>query len=159
PSATSLSGTTVAQCIAAAPTTTRSAAYCTARPCRITRTRSSRKGLSRPRPFDRPRMRQTSSCCRPVFILTALLLGAGIMLRGFPSAAERARLVPPPALDERANPQTTSEVAVLAGGCFWGVQGVFQHVDGVTSAVSGYAGGSANAAHYEMVGTNTTGHA
>ena len=61
--------------------------------------------------------------------------------------------------DEPANPPATSEVAVLAGGCFWGVQGVFQHVDGVTSAVSGYAGGAADTAHYEMVGTNTTGHA
>jgi peptide-methionine (S)-S-oxide reductase len=48
---------------------------------------------------------------------------------------------------------------VLAGGCFWGVQGVFQHVDGVTSAVSGYAGGRADTAHYQMVGTSTTGHA
>jgi peptide-methionine (S)-S-oxide reductase len=50
-------------------------------------------------------------------------------------------------------------MAVLAGGCFWGVQGVFQHVQGVTSAVSGYAGGAADTAHYEMVGTSTTGHA
>jgi peptide-methionine (S)-S-oxide reductase len=62
-------------------------------------------------------------------------------------------------LDEPANPQATSEAAVLAGGCFWGVQGVFQHVEGVTSAVSGYAGGGADTAHYEMVGTNNTGHA
>ena len=52
-----------------------------------------------------------------------------------------------------------TERAVLAGGCFWGVQGVFQHVDGVTSAVSGYAGGAADTAHYETVGTTTTGHA
>jgi len=50
-------------------------------------------------------------------------------------------------------------VAILADGCFWGVQGVFQHVDGVTSAVSGYAGGAADTAHYEMVSSNTTGHA
>jgi len=55
--------------------------------------------------------------------------------------------------------QRTSEVAVLAGGCFWGVQGVFQHVAGVTSAVSGYAGGSEATAHYETVSTGTTGHA
>ena len=48
---------------------------------------------------------------------------------------------------------------MLAGGCFWGVQGVFQHVKGVTSAVSGYAGGDKETAHYEMVGTGTTGHA
>jgi len=48
---------------------------------------------------------------------------------------------------------------VLAGGCFWGVQGVFQHLDGVISAVSGYAGGAADTAHYETVSTGTTGHA
>ncbi len=51
------------------------------------------------------------------------------------------------------------ETAVFAGGCFWGVQGVFQHVTGVASAVSGYTGGSEQNAHYEMVGTGTTGHA
>jgi peptide-methionine (S)-S-oxide reductase len=73
--------------------------------------------------------------------------------------ADSARSIPPPVLDEPPRPQATSEVAVLAGGCFWGVQGVFQHVDGVTSAVSGYAGGAADTAHYEMVGTKATGHA
>ena len=104
-------------------------------------------------------MPQPSSFFRSLLILTALLLGAGLALRGLPSAAESARSTPPPALDEQAKPPATSEVAVLAGGCFWGVQGVFQHVDGVTSAVSGYAGGTAKTAHYEMVGTNTTGHA
>ncbi len=104
-------------------------------------------------------MPQASPLFRPALIFATLLLGAGIALQGFPSAAEGSRSVPPPALDEPANPATTSEVAVLAGGCFWGIQGVYQHVDGVTSAVSGYAGGAANTAHYEMVGTNTTGHA
>jgi len=71
-------------------------------------------------------------------------------------AAEQA--FPAPAFDE---PKTaaTSEVAVLAGGCFWGVQGVFQHVKGVTNAVSGYAGGSSAAAHYETVSGGDTGHA
>ena len=97
---------------------------------------------------------------RPALIFAALLLGVAIAWRVFPSAAEGVRSIPPPALDEPVDPQATSEgVAILAGGCFWGVQGVFQHVDGVTSAVSGYAGGAANTAHYEMVGTNTTGHA
>jgi methionine-S-sulfoxide reductase len=95
---------------------------------------------------------------QPAWIFAALLLGAGIALP-LPSAAESARLIPPPMLDETGNPGPTSEVAILAGGCFWGVQGVFQHVEGVLSAVSGYAGGTANTAHYEMVGTNTTGHA
>ena len=89
----------------------------------------------------------------------AVLLGAVIVLRTFPSAGESARPIPPPMLDEPTNPQATAEVAILAGGCFWGVQGVFQHVKGVTSAVAGYAGGPASAAHYEMVSTNTTGHA
>lgn len=68
------------------------------------------------------------------------------------------RLVPPPIADIPAGAQR-SEVAILAGGCFWGVQGVYQHVAGVTSAVSGYAGGDERAAHYEMVGTGRTGHA
>ena len=67
-------------------------------------------------------------------------------------------MVPPPALDPPAADRT-SEVAVLAGGCFWGVQGVYQHVKGVTNAVSGYAGGDKSTAVYERVGSGTTGHA
>jgi len=107
----------------------------------------------------RRRMPQISFFFRPALTLAVLLLGAGLALPGLPLAAEGARSIPPPALDEPSNPQATSEVAVLAGGCFWGVQGVFQHVEGVTNAVSGYAGGSADTAHYQMVGTSTTGHA
>jgi peptide-methionine (S)-S-oxide reductase len=67
-------------------------------------------------------------------------------------------VIPAPALDEPAG-QATSEVAVLAGGCFWGVQGVYQHVKGVVGAVSGYAGGEKSTAHYERVSSGTTGHA
>jgi peptide-methionine (S)-S-oxide reductase len=74
-----------------------------------------------------------------------------------PLAAE-ARVVPAPVQDEAAG-QATTEVAVVAGGCFWGVQGVFQHVDGVIKAVSGYAGGEKDAAEYETVSTGKTGHA
>ena len=59
----------------------------------------------------------------------------------------------------RGRPGPGTEVAVLAGGCFWGVQGVFQHVDGVKNAVSGYAGGAAETAHYRVVGSGRTGHA
>ena len=66
--------------------------------------------------------------------------------------------VPPPALDEPAG-TSSSEVAVLAGGCFWGVQGVFEHVIGVSQAVSGYTGGSQTNADYELVSSGTTGHA
>src|SRR5262249_6440390 len=71
---------------------------------------------------------------------------------------ERGRTVPAPAVDEPAG-AAKSEVAVFAGGCFWGVQGVYQHVTGVSSAVSGYTGGAKNTAEYETVGTGETGHA
>jgi peptide-methionine (S)-S-oxide reductase len=87
-----------------------------------------------------------------VAILSACWLGAPA--RG----AEEARVVPPPAVDERAG-KSAAEVAVLAGGCFWGVQGVFQHVKGVSSAVSGYDGGDKSTAHYEMTSRGDTGHA
>jgi peptide-methionine (S)-S-oxide reductase len=73
-------------------------------------------------------------------------------------AAQDTPALPAPAVDVPAG-EATSAVAVLAGGCFWGVQGVFQHTKGVTNAVSGYAGGDKNTAHYEVVGSGTTGHA
>jgi peptide-methionine (S)-S-oxide reductase len=96
---------------------------------------------------------------RPASIFAAPLIAIAIAGRSLPSAAESTHPIPPPALDEPASPQTMSEIAILAGGCFWGMQGVFQHVAGVTSAVSGYAGGAADTAHYKMVSTGTTGHA
>ena len=91
----------------------------------------------------------------------ALIAGALLAAAAFwtpKSTADEARVVPPPAVDESRG-ASTSEVAVLAGGCFWGVQGVFQHVDGVTSAVSGYDGGDKATAHYEMTSNGDTGHA
>ena len=75
-----------------------------------------------------------------------------------PSAAASVT-IPGPAIDEPAAAPGASETAVLAGGCFWGVQGVYQRVRGVSQAVSGYAGGDASTAQYETVGTGTTGHA
>ncbi|MGX5831609.1 peptide-methionine (S)-S-oxide reductase MsrA [Mesorhizobium sp. 43Arga] len=72
-------------------------------------------------------------------------------------SAEDAVVIPPPAMDEKAAPG--SETAIFAGGCFWGVQGVFQHVKGVSKAVSGYTGGAKDDAVYETVGTGRTGHA
>ena len=72
-------------------------------------------------------------------------------------AAEPAFVIPAPAVDQSSAPH--SETIVLAGGCFWGVQAVFQHTKGVTSAISGYAGGEKQTAHYEMVGGGRTGHA
>jgi peptide-methionine (S)-S-oxide reductase len=76
---------------------------------------------------------------------------------GAASAAEDAVVIPPPDVDEAPGPGT--ETAIFAGGCFWGVQGVFQHVKGVKSAVSGYAGGKAGTAQYETVSSGSTGHA
>jgi len=93
-----------------------------------------------------------------LFSVIALpLLVAGALLTH--TQAEAAHVVPPPTTDETPAASATSEVAVLAGGCFWGVQGVFQHVDGVTSAVSGYTGGKSDTAQYETVSTGRTGHA
>jgi peptide-methionine (S)-S-oxide reductase len=72
--------------------------------------------------------------------------------------AARAPL-PDPATDDALSPTKGKSVAVLAGGCFWGMEEVFQHVRGVTNVTSGYAGGSARTANYEMVSTGTSGHA
>ncbi|MCZ4498500.1 MAG: methionine sulfoxide reductase [Marmoricola sp.] len=73
-------------------------------------------------------------------------------------APQAATAVPAARVDPVSNSATTA-VAVLAGGCFWGVEGVFEHVAGVTDAVSGYAGGSADTAKYSAVTTGETGHA
>jgi peptide-methionine (S)-S-oxide reductase len=72
-------------------------------------------------------------------------------------AAEDAVVIPPPTADVPASDGI--QTVVLAGGCFWGVQGVFEHTAGVVSAVSGYSGGSQMNAQYELVSTGTTGHA
>jgi peptide-methionine (S)-S-oxide reductase len=73
-------------------------------------------------------------------------------------AAEDAVVIPPPSADIAPSGDGLKTL-VLAGGCFWGVQGVYQHTRGVVSAVSGYAGGEARTAKYELVGRGTTGHA
>ena len=86
------------------------------------------------------------------------LVVLAVALNGRISGTGSAKAVPPPAIDEPAGGQS-SEVAVVAGGCFWGVQGVYQHLKGVTSAVSGYAGGEHNTAEYERVSSGRTGHA
>jgi peptide-methionine (S)-S-oxide reductase len=72
-------------------------------------------------------------------------------------AAEDAVIIPAPSADVQAPDGV--QTAVLAGGCFWGVQGVFQHTSGIINAVSGYSGGSKATASYTMIGTGTTGHA
>ena len=94
----------------------------------------------------------------PTVVTMGVLVLAGVAIRNYSAAAEGARVLPMPAVDLPPG-QETSAVVVLAGGCFWGVQGVFQHVKGVTSAVSGYAGGEKKTADYEAVSTGRTGHA
>lgn len=85
---------------------------------------------------------------------------AGSVLFGIATlapAAGRPVRVPAPQADLPAS--GTVQTAVLAGGCFWGTQGMFEHVRGVKRVVAGYAGGQADTAHYEMVGSGQTGHA
>jgi peptide-methionine (S)-S-oxide reductase len=84
--------------------------------------------------------------------VVALALSCGVR-------ADSPKEIPAPVVDTPASEAKGSEVAVLAGGCFWGLQGMFEHVRGVTKVVAGYAGGEKATAHYEMVGTETTGHA
>ena len=73
------------------------------------------------------------------------------------AADETETALPAPIVDQAQTGD--SETAVLAGGCFWGIQGVFQNVKGVRQVLAGYAGGDAFSAHYEMVSTGTTGNA
>lgn len=90
-----------------------------------------------------------------IFAAVALLT-----LLGCAASAETVnKVIPAPALDTPAAEATGLQTAVLAGGCFWGLQGMFEHVQGVTQVVAGYSGGDKATAHYEMVGTETTGHA
>ena len=98
----------------------------------------------RPRQFRRPH--------RGVLLVAALVNGT------MPAAAQEGLALPAPAVDMAAG-QASSAVMVVAGGCFWGVQGVFQHVKGVSNAVSGYAGGAQSTATYEQTNDGTTGHA
>ena len=80
-------------------------------------------------------------------------------LRSNVAASEQMVRLPKPGVDEALATSPGQQTAVLAGGCFWGIQAVFQHVKGVVSATSGYSGGAANTAEYETVSTGTTNHA
>jgi peptide-methionine (S)-S-oxide reductase len=96
---------------------------------------------------------------RSLLALCALVAGAAVWHAMPAFAAEAAVVIPPPTEDIAAASGAGTETAVFAGGCFWGVQGVFQHVKGVSNAVSGYAGGEAKTAKYDEVGSGRTGHA
>jgi peptide-methionine (S)-S-oxide reductase len=83
--------------------------------------------------------------------VAALLMTATAFAKGQP--------FPPPAADDPLAPSPSKQTAVLAGGCFWGMEGVFERLKGVTNVVSGFAGGERSTAHYEEVSSGTTGHA
>ena len=101
---------------------------------------------------------------KPIFVSTVLVaaIAVGVTASQGPNLFRvkrgEARVVPGPVLDARPG-QPALQTAVMAGGCFWGVQGVFQHTKGVVGAVSGYAGGERRTAQYDLVGTGSTGHA
>ena len=90
-------------------------------------------------------------------LLLFMVLLAGTVACTAGNAAAVA--VPGPAVDASKAASSGEQTAVVAGGCFWGIQAVFQHVKGVISATSGYSGGEAKTAEYEMVSTGETGHA
>ena len=97
---------------------------------------------------------------KPLFMMMAAAATASLfapLLISGASAGDLDKQIPAAASDP-AGP-ASSEVAVLAGGCFWGQQGVFEHVKGVTKVVAGYSGGERDTAHYRVVSTGTTGHA
>jgi peptide-methionine (S)-S-oxide reductase len=88
----------------------------------------------------------------------ALLIAAALAFAPFAAHAEPAVTIPPPAAEAPAQ-SAGLETAVLAGGCFWGIQAVYQHVKGVTNAVSGYAGGAQKDATYDVISSGRTSHA
>lgn len=88
-----------------------------------------------------------------------LLLALFVATSACNARAGTATAVPAPAADAKLASAPGKQTVVLSGGCFWGVQAVFQHVKGVVSATSGYSGGSAKTAEYETVSTGETGHA
>src|ERR1700750_2343216 len=97
---------------------------------------------------------------KPLYLVMAAAAAAVLvpMLDLGPASAGDLNKEPPPAASDPASP-APREVAVLAGGCFWGQQGVFEHVKGVTRVVAGYSGGKKETATYDQVTTETTNHA
>jgi len=96
-------------------------------------------------------------------MITAIFLGSALLCVGFAlacnMASANAAKLPDPALDAPLAIANSEQTAVLAGGCFWGVEAVFEHVKGVSDVKSGYSGGSAADADYRKVSSGQTGHA
>jgi len=94
-----------------------------------------------------------------IAVLIASLVLVGTVVWNRASAAGGSPVLPNPVVDAPLAGNASEQTAVVSGGCFWGIQAVFQHVKGVKNATSGYSGGSAATAEYEVVSTGETGHA
>jgi peptide-methionine (S)-S-oxide reductase len=92
-------------------------------------------------------------------VLVAILIVGGVVVSNPAHAAERGVVLPDPAVDTPLAAKSAKQTAVVSGGCFWGVQLVFQHVKGVKNATSGYSGGTVPMPTYEEVSSGKTGHA
>ena len=101
-------------------------------------------------------MKLVMYCFRCLNLCLVLILAS---LTSCAASGRANNVLPNPAFDAPVSTTQTRQEAVVAGGCFWGIQAVFQHVKGVQSATSGYAGGAADKAHYELVSNGDTGHA
>src|SRR5829696_321877 len=106
---------------------------------------------------------KTSIIWRVMFMSGVLLRALAVTLLGSTLACGAATAnsvaIPDPALNAPLAAAKGERTAVLAGGCFWGIEAVFEHVKGVTDVTSGYSGGTTNTADSEMIGTGRTGHA
>src|SRR3954451_14428914 len=123
-------------------------------------TENAAKQAVRPSPaaLDCQTFRKRIAMRRPALLsLLAATTALTLALAAPTRAAEDAVVIPAPVMD--AAPASGTQTAVIAGGCFWGVQGVFQHTAGVVNAVSGYAGGTKATADYDTVSSGRTGHA
>jgi peptide-methionine (S)-S-oxide reductase len=96
--------------------------------------------------------------CGTVSVLMRKILVALLILFSACGKTSAAATIPPPALDEHVS-SNSDRFAVFAGGCFWGIEAIFEHVKGVKKATSGYSGGTAATAQYEIVSSGKTGHA
>src|SRR5262245_8977800 len=103
-------------------------------------------------------MSQINAIGMPAMMLRSALLAFALAAAPFGAQAEPAVTIPPPAAEAAAQ-NSGLETALLAGGCFWGIQAVYQHTKGVKNAVSGYAGGTQKDANYTVVSSGRTGHA
>jgi peptide-methionine (S)-S-oxide reductase len=101
---------------------------------------------------------KNSPMIKKTAVLIVILVLGGMAWNRAAAAADHG-VLPNPVVDATLSEKAGEQTAVVSGGCFWGIQAVFQHVKGVKSATSGYSGGSAATAEYELVSTGETGHA